>query len=156
MFIFGLPKLLPLPHDLVSPKLLARSVYAGEMKPRERRRHKEDVLGSNMPASPLSSGYGHSRLIGIARATTHGWGVGPAACCTHYFSSPAKGPGLKPRETSGERDRRRPHSDPGAATKCSACASRGRCGPFRARKSCGLPGTFPPCPKRRPKPQPGS
>lgn len=71
-------------------------------------------------------------------------GVSLAASCTHYFPSPAKGLRFKPREARGERDQEATHSLPGAhATKCSTCASRGRCRPSSGLQSHSRPRRLP-------------
>lgn len=59
--MFSLPKLLPLPCDLVSPKVVARSLYAADssgVKLSERCGQKEGALGYSRHSSPLFSRYG--------------------------------------------------------------------------------------------------
>lgn len=62
--MFSLPKLLSLQCDLVSPKVVARSLYAadsGGVKLSEGREQKEGALGYSRSSSPLFSGYGPTK-----------------------------------------------------------------------------------------------
>lgn len=71
--MFSLPKLLSLPCDLVSPKVVARSLYAadsGGVKLSEGRRQNEGALGYSRPSLPLFSGYGPTK-------GSWGWSIKP-------------------------------------------------------------------------------
>lgn len=71
--MFSLPKLLRLPYDLVSHKVVARSLYAadsGGVKLSEGCGQKEGALGYSRPSSPLFSRYGPTK-------GTWGWSTKP-------------------------------------------------------------------------------
>lgn len=64
--MFSLPKLLPLPCDLVSPKVVTRSLYAADssgVKLSEGCGQKEGALGYSRHSSPLFSRYGPTKGI---------------------------------------------------------------------------------------------